>query len=183
MRQSEPMNPDPFRPRVLVSRCLLGEAVRYDGTDRRAPELAALAGRVDFLPVCPEAEAGLGVPRPPVQWIERDGNRRLRGVTDPALDVTDRLARFCRRHVASLPEVQGAILKARSPSCATGSASLFDAAGHELDRIDGLFVQALHERWPDLPCIDEQALAEEARRTAFIARIFARTAACGRGQF
>lgn len=162
------MNADSPRPRILVSRCLLGEPVRYDGTDRCAPELAALADCLDFLPVCPEAEAGLGVPRPPVQWVESDGRRRLRGATDPVLDVTDRLATFCRRHVAALPEVHGAILKARSPSCAIASAPLFDAVGNERERIDGCYVQALRERWPDLPCIDEEALADADRRRAFL---------------
>ncbi len=166
---------EPRRPRILVSRCLLGEAVRYDGTDRRAPELAVLAGCCDFLPVCPEAEAGLGVPRPPVQWVESDGLRRLRGAIDSTLDVTDRLAEFCRRHVAALPEIHGAILKARSPSCAIGSAPLFDAAGHERERIDGLYVQGLRERWPDLPCIDEDALADADRRRAFLERVIRST--------
>ncbi len=164
------------RPRVLVSRCLLGEPVRYDGTDRHSPALAALADDLDILPVCPEAEAGLGVPRPPVQWIITDGIPRLRGVTDPALDVTDRLAAFCRRHVAALPPIHGAILKARSPSCATGTAPLLEADGTERERIDGLYVQALHARWPDLPCLDEDGLADAERRAAFMERVWRR---CG----
>ncbi len=162
------------RPRVLVSRCLLGEPVRYDGTDRLAPELVALADCLDFLPVCPEAEAGLGVPRPPVQWIVDHGVLRLCGVTDPDLDVTDRLAEFCRRHVAALPTVHGAILKARSPSCAIASAPLFDSAGTEIERIDGLYVQALRERWPDLPCIDEEGLADPDQRETFIDKMLGR---------
>ncbi len=163
------------RPRVLVSRCLLGEPVRYDGTDRRSADLAALLGRLDVLPVCPEAEAGLGVPRPPVQWVVAGGLPRLRGVADPALDVTERLAAFARRHVAALPVVNGAILKARSPSCAIASAPLFDSGGIERERIDGLYLQALRERWPDLPCIDEEGLADPVQRKAFIEKLLQET--------
>ncbi|RYZ36111.1 MAG: DUF523 domain-containing protein [Myxococcaceae bacterium] len=51
---------------VLVSACLLGEACRYDGRAQRSERvLAALEGK-SVVPICPEAAAGMGIPRPPV---------------------------------------------------------------------------------------------------------------------
>ena len=162
---------DTTRPRVLVSRCLLGEAVRYDGTDRRCAALAGLADQCELLPVCPEAEAGLGVPRPPVQWVRLPDGDRLRGRDDPALDVTDSLTAFCRRYVKALPVINGAVLKARSPSCGIGDVPLFDTQGRELQCLDGLFVQVLRERFPALPMIDEAGMEDDALRERFLAAV------------
>src|SRR6185436_20549152 len=58
------------RPRVGISRCLLGDAVRYDGTDKRADDLLRdLGARVEWIPVCPEVEVGMGTPREPIQLV------------------------------------------------------------------------------------------------------------------
>ncbi len=165
------MSHDTQRPRVLVSRCLLGETVRYDGTDRRCTALAALATRCELLPVCPEVEAGLGVPRPPVQWVHLTDGDRLRGRDLPDLDVTVTLARFCRQFVNALPVIDGAVLKARSPSCGIGNVPLFDQKGEALRYIDGLFVQVLRERFPALPMIDEAGMEDEALRGQFLAAV------------
>ena len=162
---------DMARPRVLVSRCLLGEAVRYDGTDRRCTALAGLADRCELLPVCPEAEAGLGVPRPPVQWMRLPDGDRLRGRDLPELDVTETLATFCRQFVNALPVIHGAVLKARSPSCGIGDVPLFDEKGEALRYIDGLFVQVLRERFPALPMIDEAGMEDDALRERFLASV------------
>lgn len=58
------------RPAIVVSRCLLGERVRYDGGDKAEPEtIAALASRFALIPVCPEVEAGMPVPREPMDFF------------------------------------------------------------------------------------------------------------------
>jgi len=162
---------DTERPRVLVSRCLLGEAVRYDGTDRRCAALATLARHCELLPVCPEVEAGLGVPRPPVQWVRLPVGDRLRGRDQPDLDVTESLMTFCRQFVNGLPIIHGAVLKARSPSCGIGDAPLFDEKGEALQYIDGLFVQVLRERFPALPMLNEAGMEDAAMRGRFLTAV------------
>ena len=60
--------------RVGVSACLLGQEVRYDGGHKRDRFLTDVLGSyVEWVPVCPEMEAGLGVPRPTVRLVQIDG--------------------------------------------------------------------------------------------------------------
>ncbi|MBU0943942.1 MAG: DUF523 and DUF1722 domain-containing protein [Proteobacteria bacterium] len=109
------------RPRVLVSRCLGFEACRYDGAKLFSKVVTLLQDHVDFVDVCPEMEAGLGVPRPPVRLcFEKEKVE----VWQPAKSrlVTTALVDAATRQVKNISECDGAILKSRSPSCA-----LFDA--------------------------------------------------------
>lgn len=61
----------PGRPRLLVSACLPGEAVRFD--ERAAVAECRLGAHVDLIPVCPKVDAGLGMPRPSLQLVSPDG--------------------------------------------------------------------------------------------------------------
>lgn len=159
-------------PAILVSRCLLGDPVRYDGADRRSDELiATLAGRFRLIPVCPEVGAGLGVPRPPVRLQYVGGELRACGVADPGLDVTGALVRYAREMVAGLPEIAGCVLKARSPSCAAHDCPIHDPSGMEIDRGPGLFVRELQRVRPELPLIDEGGIADPSPCAAFLAAL------------
>ena len=102
--------------RVVMSACLLGAAVRYDGGSKPVAEVRELAEKVDVVPVCPETAAGLPVPRPPA---ERTGKRVL--LAD-GRDVTAEFARGAERCLgaACRPPVSFAVLKAKSPSCGHG---------------------------------------------------------------
>ena len=60
-----------MKPRVGISRCLLGDDVRYDGTNRRSSAVIALGAEVEWVPVCPEVEVGMGMPREPIQLLAR----------------------------------------------------------------------------------------------------------------
>lgn len=152
------------RPRVGVSACLAGMRVRYDGDTRLSAALAPLKDKLELFLFCPEVAIGLGVPRPPIQIVEINGKRRVTGVAAPHTDVTDAL----RALVDQLPDdLCGFILKARSPSCATGSAPVY-RDGRQFDTDDGAFAAALRERFPELPLIDEEALACTNQRQFFM---------------
>lgn len=116
------------KPRVGISACLLGRNTRYDGRAKGAPELiAALAPDVEWVPLCPETDAGLGVPRPPMD-LYRQADGRIAAITPEGHDCTPQLDAWI---AATLPALRrggldGAILKARSPSCAIGTALLHD---------------------------------------------------------
>ncbi len=161
------------RPRVVVSRCLLGEAVRYDGEHRASEAAAAVAAVFEVVPACPEAEAGLGVPRPPVQRVAGGGEVRVRGVEDPGLDVTVALAGFAAGFVQRHAPVHGMVGKARSPSCAAADSPLFDGAGRVLEEGAGVFAAALRRAWPGLPVADEAGLARAPALFAGQAAVFA----------
>lgn len=110
----------------IISRCLLGENCKYNGGNNRNESVIAFCRDRDFLTVCPEAEAGLPVPRPPAEYAE-DGR-----ITDKeGRDVTETFlagARKCLDAVcvaeADGKKIEGAILKANSPSC--GSGKIYD---------------------------------------------------------
>jgi len=123
---------------------------------------------VDFIPLCPEAGAGLGVPRPPVQLTRTASGVYALGVDDPSLDVTESLVAWIQNHLPELCSVSACILKARSPSCGYLSTPLFDPAGNQLDRVSGLFAAALRETFPDMLIVDEEMLARDSAREDFL---------------
>lgn len=158
---------------MVVSRCLLGHPVRYDGGDKRQPGLMGLLAEWQVIAVCPELEAGLGVPRPPMDLVGPPGTERVvvraTGVDHgPALAAA--IARLTARWAAG--GVDGAILKARSPSCGLGSAARYDRIDDPAPaaRVDGLFAAAMRRPGPDgIPpaAIHERALADPAARQRF----------------
>jgi len=157
------------KPLVAVSSCLLGEAVRYDGRSKPNRWIIDEVGQwVDFLPLCPETSAGLGVPRPPVQLSQTPSGIRALGVDDPVLDVTGPIVAWAQDFLCTMPPVSACILKARSPSCGYLSTPLFDGDGNELERVSGLFASALRERFPQLLIVDEEMLASDAGKEKFL---------------
>lgn len=156
------------RPRVGVSACLLGRAVRYNGeTKYHAPTAEDLQAWVELREFCPEVGIGLPVPRPPIQVVQLADGRHVRGVAEPEQDFTGQLAAFADRLPADL---DGFILKARSPSCGLGSTPLFDHQDREIGTTSGGFAARLASRRPLLPLCDEAELEDENDRLAFILR-------------
>jgi uncharacterized protein YbbK (DUF523 family) len=177
------------RPRVGISRCLLGIEVRYDGGHKREPVLLELVGpRVEWVEVCPEVEVGMGVPREPVQLMPNPTRTlgaagvRLVGATS-GTDWTERMTAWARAKIDQLRglELSGFVLKARSPSCGLRDVPVAGAAAGEAAG-RGLFAQALVDALPDLPIEDEERLRNPAAREAFLERVFAYAARSrGRG--
>ena len=114
---------DPIR--LGVSSCLLGEAVRYDGGHKRDRFLTDLLGQhVAFVPVCPELESGMGVPRPAMR-LERAGRGERLVEIASGRDHTSRMQRFAARRLRALRplELCGYVLKKDSPSCGMARSS------------------------------------------------------------
>lgn len=157
------------KPRVGISSCLLGENVRYDGTNKRVA-LWNLGEIFEWVPVCPEVEIGLGVPREPIELV-RDGDEvRLLGVSSEA-DHTESMRTFADRRLERLAALglHGYIFKARSPSCGPDAVPV---AGSEEKRA-GMFAEAVLARLPGLPVAHEEHLAQPAARRRFAARVLA----------
>lgn len=161
------------RPKVVVSACLGFAAVRYSGELIPDRIVAALREHVDFIPVCPEVEIGLGVPRPTVRLVRAgEGVRMLQPQTRE--DLTERMERFSQGFLASLGRVEGFILKNRSPSCALKDAKVYASAeGGVVGKGAGLFAQAAEKAFPLLPKEDEGRLTNARIRAHFLTRIFA----------
>jgi len=175
------------RPRVGVSACLLGEPVRYDGHHKRDSFLVDVLGpHVQWVPVCPEMEAGFGTPREPMRlMLVEPGTRPHRArfnrpnlalvVTRTGEDVTRKLVQAARKRVDWLvcQRLSGFVLKKDSPSCGVEGVKVFGARGVAERGGRGLFAEALMARLPNLP-VEEEGRLENARiRSNFIERIFA----------
>jgi uncharacterized protein YbbK (DUF523 family) len=155
------------KPRVGISACLLGERVRWDGGHKLAgPLVEALAGRVDWVAVCPEVELGLGAPREPMSLVRRgDGTRLV--VNETGRDLTDTMRAFVRARVEGLraEALDGFVLKSRSPSCGLAAPVGAD------DAAPGLFASELRARLPELPVTEETDLATADDRERWLARV------------
>lgn len=163
------------RLRLGVSACLLGEAVRFDGGHKRDPFLTGPLTRfVEWIPVCPEHEAGLGTPREAMHLMRRDGAVRL--VTRKSgRDVTDELAAFAAARVsqcASL-DLDGFVLKKDSPSCGLTRVKVYSEHEMPVRTGRGLFAEALCAGLPMLPVEEEGRLCDPLIRENFIERLYA----------
>lgn len=161
------------KPRVVVSKCLEFAPCRYNGAMISDELVRRLKDHVDFLPVCPEMEIGLGCPRETIRVVLVEKQPHL---IQPATgkDFTQAMRQFAESFLAGVGEVDGFILKSRSPSCGIKDVKVFSSAEHktpqELGR--GFFGGAVLERFPDLPVEDEGRLSNFVLREHFLTRLF-----------
>ena len=159
---------------VAVSACLLGEKVRYDGGHKLDPNIADILGSLfKLIPVCPEVECGMGIPREPMRLEGDPINPRLVTI-DGRVDKSGQMLSYCHARIAELESraLCGFICKARSPSCGL-AVDVFD--GREpAGKGKGLFAAAILEHFPLLPVVEEGGLGDPEARADFIARVFAR---------
>jgi uncharacterized protein YbgA (DUF1722 family)/uncharacterized protein YbbK (DUF523 family) len=161
--------------RIGVSTCLLGEEVRHDGGHKHDRYITGtLARYFRFVPVCPEVEMGLGVPRKTLRLVRED-DRVL--MIEPATgrDRTAQMERFARRRVGQLERMDlcGYIFKKGSPSCGMERVRAYTPAGMPAQSTSGLFAAAIRARIPLLPTEEEGRLNDPHLREGFIERVFA----------
>lgn len=175
---SAPRHP---RPRLVVSRCLDLAACRYDGAVIEAPLVRRLAPFVELVPVCPELEIGLGVPRDPVRLVTLPGGPDRPRMVQPSTgrDLTGAMTAFSRAFLERVGPVDGFLLKSRSPSCGVADTKLYGGAESHGEESPvglgaGLFARAVLERFGELPVADEERLADPEARHRFLADLFAR---------
>ncbi len=162
------------RPKIVISKCFEFEKVRYDGGVISSVFVKKLTPHVDFIPVCPEVEIGLGTPRDPLRLVLVEGESRL---IQPAtnLDVTDKMVKFVNSFLGSLPEVDGFILKSRSPTSAIKDAKVYPGTNRKVAPISkgpGLFGRAVLQRFSDLAVEDEGRLRNSRIKEHFLTKLF-----------
>jgi uncharacterized protein YbgA (DUF1722 family)/uncharacterized protein YbbK (DUF523 family) len=161
--------------RVGISACLLGETVRFDGGHKRDAYLVETLGRfVEWVPVCPEVEAGFGTPREAMHLVQSKTSVRLLTVRTRK-DVTEQLQKAVATRMRTLPaeDLSGYILKKNSPSCGLMRVKVYGASGMPSQPGRGLFAAALAARFPFLPIEEEGRLLDARLRENFIERVFA----------
>jgi len=162
--------------KIGISACLLGQKVRYDGDDRRDQALIdALGELVEWVPVCPEVEMGLGVPREPMH-LEGSANDPRLVTNDTRLDYTEAMKEWGARRISQLREegLSGFILKNRSPSCGLSDVAIRENPGaHENEPqqlSSGLFARMLMESMSGLTLANVEDLQSPESVAGFIAR-------------
>ncbi len=156
--------------RIGISSCLLGNNVRYDGGNKLEYYLRDTLGQiVEWVPVCPEVESGLTVPREAMHLIgDRDIPRLVTILT--GIDHTERLTQWARGKLAELSHLDlcGFVFKARSPSCGVRDAEIVTPSSSTAGKRAGLFAAAIMKYFPDLPVEDEERFLDAAFRESFI---------------
>ena len=162
-------------PRIGISQCLLGENVRYDGGHKRDSVLIETLGQhVEWVPVCPEVEVGLGTPREPMHLVGDRKAPRLVTITT-GIDHTDAMNRFAQKRVRELEvlNLSGFVFKSASPSCGTKGVVLFNAQGMETHDGVGLFARAFMAHFSDMPVEEESGLHDPQAVMIFLERVLA----------
>ncbi len=160
--------------RLGISRCLLGDEVRFDGGHKRDSFLTDVFGRyVEWVPVCPEVEAGLGTPREAMRLVGDPQNPRLVTIKS-GTDHTRALETLTTNRIAQLMELDlsGYVFKKGSPSCGIERVRLYNEQGIHNRNGVGLFARAFIEQFPLIPVEEEGRLCEPTLRENFIERVF-----------
>jgi uncharacterized protein YbgA (DUF1722 family)/uncharacterized protein YbbK (DUF523 family) len=161
--------------RIGVSACLLGQEVRFDGGHKYDRFLNEILGPfVEWVPVCPEVEVGMGVPRESVRLVRHAGNTRMIAERS-GRDHTAAMSAWARRRVRQLErlDLSGYILKKSSPSCGMERVRVYEANGMPSRLGRGLFADELMRHFTHLPIEEEGRLNDAALRENFIERVFA----------
>ncbi|MBD3655071.1 MULTISPECIES: YbgA family protein [Marinobacter] len=159
---------------VGISACLLGREVRHDGGHKHSRFCTqVLARHFQFRSICPELEAGLGVPRPAIHLRQfADGLRLIE--SKGTADHTPAMQDFIRTVLPTLADLRGYILMAKSPSCGMERIRIHNEEGQVSSRDGrGMFAQSLMEAYPLMPVEEEGRLNDDALRENFIERVFA----------
>jgi uncharacterized protein YbgA (DUF1722 family)/uncharacterized protein YbbK (DUF523 family) len=160
--------------RLGVSTCLMGEHVRYDGGHKRDRFLINTLGEfVEWVPVCPEVEIGLSIPREAMRLVGDPENPRLVTIKT-GQDYTERMRTWARERLEELAEekLHGFIFKSRSPSSGLYRVKVYDQHGMPSRAGTGIFPREVMRRFPLLPLEEEGRLHDMGLRENFIERIF-----------
>lgn len=161
--------------RLGISRCLLGEEVRYDGGHKRDQFLTDVLGRyVEWVPVCPEVEAGLGTPREAMRLVGNPHHPKLVTIISKQ-DHTDVMAMTIDHQLDALNklDLSGFVFKRGSPSCGLARVRVYTTQGMPSHSGSGLFAHAFERQFPLIPVEEEGRLSDPSLRENFIERVFA----------
>jgi uncharacterized protein YbgA (DUF1722 family)/uncharacterized protein YbbK (DUF523 family) len=160
--------------RIGVSACLLGQNVRYDGGHKLDRFIADTLGQyVEFVPVCPEAECGLGIPREAMRLVGDPASPRLVTVRTH-VDYTERMLTWAGKRLRELEGegLCGFIFKSNSPSSGMERVKVYNETGMPEKKGVGLFADAFMKHFPLIPVEDEGRLHDPKLRENFIESIF-----------
>lgn len=163
-----------IRPRVVVSKCIEFARCRWNGLTIASDVVKKLRNFAEFHPVCPEIEIGLGIPRDPIRVVLTDGEelRLLQPAT--GRDMTDEMKTFAADFLGTVGEIDGFILKSRSPSCGIKDVKVYPGIGKQaaISRGTGFFGDVVLGTFPGLAIEDEGHLTNFRLREHFFTKLY-----------
>lgn len=158
--------------KIAVSSCLLGEAVRYDGTDKHIEFITQqLSQDYNLVSLCPEMAIGMGVPRPPIHLFDNEQSIQVVGVDNPDKNVTKALIEYGKNIIETQADICGYIFKKNSPSCGTKNVKVMNNKGIYERRGQGMYARAIMKALPLLPVIDEDDFLDDDCREIFLKKV------------
>ncbi len=170
------MKPMDMKPRVGVSSCLLGESVRYDGGHKLHSVIIDTMGpKVEWVPVCPEVELGLGVPREALNLVGGPVNPILLA-EETGRNLSVEMAKFTEQKITNLKSIRldGYIFKKSSPSCGIDDVKVYRDASLDdfVSNGRGIFTSLVLAEFPDLPVTDEGKLSTGKNCDRFLQKVY-----------
>jgi len=161
-----------IKPKIIISKCLEFDACRYDGQLINNEYVQKLKKFIDFIPICPEVEIGMGVPRDPIRVIDNKGISLYQDSTGK--NYADKMNSFTKSFISSVDDVDGFILKASSPSCAISTSKIYPnkTTRIPIGKGPGLFSSQIIKKFPNHPKEEEKRLNNIFLREHFFTSIF-----------
>jgi uncharacterized protein YbbK (DUF523 family)/uncharacterized protein YbgA (DUF1722 family) len=161
------------KPIICVSRCLGFEACRYNGAVINDNLVSKLKNHVDFIPVCPEVDIGLPIPRESLRLV-KGGPAVTLIQPKTGLDVTEKMSEYTSSFFQASATYDGFILKSRSPSCGVKDVKIYSSTekGASSEKGVGLFAAVVLERFPGAVIEDEGRLSNYSIREHFLTKLF-----------
>ncbi len=160
-----------IKPKILVSKCLNFEPVRWNGIMIKDEFVESLKKYVDFVTVCPEMEIGLGVPREPVRLVLSKGELNM-VQSKTGENMTGSMKKFSKDFLKNSLNFDGVILKEKSPSCGIRTTKIYNEKNVVIGKGNGLFAQAVIEKYSKIPIETEGRMKNLYLKENFLTKIF-----------
>ncbi len=159
--------------KIGISSCLLGNNVRYDGENSYDPFVIETLGLyAEYVPVCPETEVGMSIPREPIQ-LEGEPENPCLVTKRTRIDKTGLMKSWIKGRLDDLEKegLCGYIFKNKSPSCGLYRVKVHGNDGTVRKKGSGLFAKAFGKHFPEIPVEEAQRLHDPKVCERFIESI------------
>lgn len=163
-----------MKPKVMISRCLGFDFCRYDGQKIAFELLEVMKDEIEFIPVCPEADIGLGTPRESLRLVKEKDEVKLIQVKSKKY-LTKEMEDYSKEILNHFSDIDGFILKGRSPSCGIKDVKVYSGIEKApvIEKSAGVFAKEVKRKYPYLPVEEEGRLTNLRIREHFFTKLYA----------
>lgn len=162
-----------MKPKILISSCLGFAKCRYNGDIVNFELLEMMKEYIDFIPICPEVEIGLTIPRDSLRIVKNDDEYRL---IQPStkIDFTNEMKAYAEKISKEIKDIDGIILKGRSPSCGIKDVKVYSGISNSavVEKTKGIFAKEILDKYYYLPTEEEGRLLNLEIREHFFTKLF-----------